>query len=156
MNVTIKRIEPLRVVYLRHVGPYADVGGAYTRLMGWAMPRGLLGLQTQIVGASYDDPEVTATEKLRCDACLVVGDHIQGEGEVGVQTIGGGSYATTIHRGPYEQLNDVYERLLGSWFPQSGREPASAPCLEFYRNNPQFTPAEDLLTEVCVPLHEQH
>jgi AraC family transcriptional regulator len=36
--------------------------------------------------------------------------------------------------------------------PQSGREPADAPCLEEYFNTPDQVPPPELLTAVCLPL----
>ena len=36
--------------------------------------------------------------------------------------------------------------------PASGREPGDAPPFEVYRNSPGETPADDLLTDIHVPL----
>ncbi len=45
------------------------------------------------LGVCRDDPEVTAPDRVRYDACLLVGETSAPEGEVGVQRIGGGEYA---------------------------------------------------------------
>lgn len=74
-----------------------------------------------MLGVSYDDPEVTAPEKLRYDAALTVREGVEGEGDVGVQTIGPGEYAVTRHIGPYQRLSETYARLCGEWLPASGR-----------------------------------
>ena len=105
----------------------------------------------QTLGICHDDPEVTPAEKVRYDACLAVNDRVQPEGDIGVQEIGGGEYAVTMHRGPYEELGETYATLCGQWAPQSGRE-LRAPSLEFYRNSPMNTAPEDLVTDVYMPL----
>jgi len=154
LDVQVKTIEPLRAAFIRHVGPYNQVGAAWERLCDWAGARALFGSNMRFFGACYDDPEVTPAEKIRYDACLTVDDSVQGEGEVGVQMLGGGRYAVTLHEGPYERLNETYAALYGRWFAASRYEPGPGPCLEFYLNDPNSTEPEDLLTEICVPIQE--
>lgn len=152
MEVTIRQNPPLRVAFVRHVGPYNEVGQTWQKLMMWAGPRGLCGPNLRCLGLCHDDPEITPPDKIRYDACFVVGDDVQAEGEVGIQTVAGGDYAVTVHHGPYEKLIETYARLCGEWLPQSGRELASAPGYEIYLNNPQMTPPEKLATEIHMPL----
>ncbi len=150
MKIETRRVEPMRVAFIRHTGPYDQVGAAWERLCSWAGPKGLFGPDTRMLGASFDDPEVTPPDKLRYDACLTVDDSVEPEGEVGVHTLPGGEYAVTIHEGPYDKLGETYARMFGEWFASQGREPGPAPCLEFYLNDPESTEPDDLLTEVCI------
>lgn len=150
MDAEIKTLEPKRVAFMRHVGPYHEVGQVWGRLCQWAGPRGLMGPHMQMLGLCHDDPEVTPLDKIRYDACITAGDGLEAEGDVGVQTIAGGEYAITVHQGPYEKLSETYAALCGQWLPAQGREPDSAPSIEIYQNNPQTTPPKDLRTQVCV------
>jgi len=152
MDVRVEHLKPRRVAFLRHVGPYGDVGKAWEKLMAWAGPRGLLGPTAACFGICHDDPDVTPADKIRYDACLPVGPDFEAEGEVGVQEIAGGDYAITRHVGPYENLTDTYGGLCGKWLPNSGREIRDAPPFEAYLNNPQTTAPEDLLTDIHVPI----
>ncbi len=152
MDVRIEKIEPIRVACVRHTGPYEECEGAWNKLCGWAGPRGILGPETRMIGISYDDPEVTPPEKIRYDACVTVDEKVSPEGDVGVQLIAGGEYAVTTHQGPYTKLIETYSKLYGKWAPQSGRVVAAGPCFEIYRNDPHQTPAEELLTDVYIPL----
>ncbi len=152
MDVRIEDVVPMRVAFVRHVGPYVQVGQAWSKLMGWAWPRGLVGPAAKMFGVCHDDPEITPPERLRYDACIPVADQVEPQGEIGVQTIAGGAYAVTTHRGPYEKLGETYARLCGEWVPASGRELRAAPCLELYRNNPQTTPPDELLTDIYMPV----
>ncbi len=154
MDVRIETVSPMRVAFIRHVGPYDGVGPTWERLMAWAGSKGLLGSQTVLFGVAHDDPDVTPADRIRCDACLVVGEDVEGEGDVGIQTVGGGAYAVTRHVGPYEELAQTYLRLCGGWLPQSGRELRSAAALEFYRNSPMTTAPEELITDIHMPLED--
>jgi len=63
-----------------------------------------------------------------------------------------GECAVITHEGPYERLNQTYAGLFGQWLPHSGRELRSQPSLEFYLNDPDGTPPEELLTDIYAPL----
>jgi AraC family transcriptional regulator len=155
LEVTVERLEPMNVAFIRHVGAYDQVGTVWNRLFAWAVPRGLVGPTSVAVGVTYDDPDVTPAEYLRCDACLVLLRMVEPDGEVAVQQIGGGDYGRTRHIGPYKRFPETYARLFGEWLPQSGREARSAPALEFYRNAPFNTAPEDLITDIFIPLEDE-
>lgn len=154
MEVSIKKLEPMRVAFVRHQGPYEACGQAWGRLYAWAGPRGLLGPHTVMVGLSYDDPEVTPGDKVRYDACITVGPEVGPAGEVGVQEIPGGDYAVTLHQGPYDGLKQTYAQLCGQWMPESHREIRSLPSCEVYLNDPDTIAPQDLLVEIRLPLQD--
>lgn len=152
MNVQIQKIEPMRVAFMRHVGPYDTVGATWDEFLPFLGKEGLLGGDSRFIGICHDDPDVTPPEKIRYDACVTVDDAFQPAGDIGVQIIAGGEYAVTTHFGPYQKLGDSYAKLLGQWLPRSGRELRSAPCFEIYLNDPESTEANDLLTDIYAPL----
>jgi AraC family transcriptional regulator len=152
MDVRIETVPVMRVAFVRHVGPYCDAGQAWQRLMAWAGPRGLFGPRTMMLGVCHDDPDVTPADKIRYDACVTADGRVQAEGDVGVQEVGGGEYAVATHHGSYDTLHDTYARLCGEWLAASGRETRAAPPFEVYRNSPQTTPPEQLLTDIYLPL----
>lgn len=152
LAVTIKRLPPLRVALVRHVGPYDQCGAAWDKLCGLAGPLGLFGPDTQFLGVGHDDPRITPPEKIRYDACLTVPEGYAGTPDLPVAVIGDGDYATAVVKGPYTNLAPAYAWLCGVWGPDSGREFAAKPSMEVYLNDPKATPPEEWLTEIRVPL----
>ncbi len=152
MNVTVKTLDPIRVAFVRHMGPYNEVGKAWETVCMYLGKEGLLGSDAKFIGVCYDNPEVTPVDKIRYDACVTVGPDFQGEGPVGVQVLAGGAYAVTTHEGPYSKLNETYARLYGQWLPQSTYDLRSEPSLEFYLNDPNSTQPKDLLTDIHTPI----
>lgn len=102
MDIRLEKLEPKRVAFMRHTGPYTGVGPTWAKLCAWAGPKGLIGPNFAAIGMCHDDPEVTPPDKIRYDACMVVGDQVEAEGDVGIQTIPGGDYVVATHKGPYE------------------------------------------------------
>lgn len=154
MDVRIETREPMKVAFVRHVGPYTECKPAWDKLMAWAGPKGLMGPDTPCLGICYDDPEITPADKIRYEACLAISEEIEGEGEVGVQELAGGDYAVTTHRGPYTELHKTWTSLYGQWLPQSGYECREAPAFEVYLDYPETTPEEELRTDICVPVRK--
>jgi AraC family transcriptional regulator len=150
--VRIETLPARRVAYLRHVGPYQSVGPTFQQLMAYAGQHGLFGPATVVLGVCWDDPEMAPPERIRYDCCVTVGEAFTPDGEVQVQTIEGGEYASATHVGPYEKLREIWSWVYGTWLPASGRTTRQAPPFEVYRNSPMDTPPEKLITEICVPL----
>ena len=152
MKVKIEHREPVRVAFMRHVGPYGEVGATWDKFLPVLGKDGWLGGDSLILGLCHDDPEVTPPDKIRYDACVTVDEGFQPSGDIGVQVIPGGEYAVTTHFGSYDKLGETYTALLGQWLPRSGRELRSTPCFEVYLNDPQSTEPEDLITDIYAPL----
>lgn len=151
-NVRIVETKDRRVAFMRHTGPYDHVGDTWQKFMSWVMANGMFNRINSVFAAAHDDPEVTPPDKLRYDCCIEVDDSFEPSGEIGVQTIASGKYASATHKGPYSELGQFYGGLMGQWMPKNNHRPANGPCLESYKNNPQNTPPEELLTEVFVPI----
>lgn len=151
-DVRIVRFPSRRAAIVRHIGPYNEAGGAWARLYSWAGRHGRLGPGMIVFGISHDDPELTDPAKVRYDAALVVDSSFAGDNEVAIIDMPERDYATLVHVGPYSLLGESYDALIGRWLPLSERDPAPAPPIEFYRNDPRNTPPEQLITEICVPL----
>ena len=152
LEVRIESHRPRRVLFLRHIGPYQSVGPTFQKFMGYVFQNGLFRSDAEIIGICHDDPDVTPPDKIRYDCAMTVGETVAASGEFGIQIIDGGECAVTTHRGPYESLPETYRALYGQWLPASGREPRNAPSFEIYRNSPMDTKAEDLITEIVLPL----
>ncbi len=152
MKVTMKYLAPMRVAFMRHVGPYHEVGRTWESLTMFLGKEGLVGGDTRFLGICHDDPAVTPSDKIRYDACVTVNDEFQPQGDIGVQVVPGGEYAVRTHFGSYEKLGESYAQLLGQWLPRSNRHLATTPCFEVYLNSPENTDPEDLITDLYAPL----
>jgi AraC family transcriptional regulator len=153
----VEVLRPIRVAFIRHVGPYELAPMAWGRLMTWAgsstqFRRSAGSTEPLLLGVPHDNPSVTPPERLRFDCCVAVDDRVRPEGEIGVQDVAGGAYACAVHRGPFERLAETYVWIAASFIPEAGYRMRRAPFLELYLTPPERTPPEELLTEVFVPV----
>ena len=156
-EVHVVRRQATPALFVRHVGPYDAIGTAFSRLFQWAGRQGLLARPFEAAAMPYDDPEVTAPERIRADALLLFPNQPASTvppptGDVQFAVLSERDYAVVRHVGPYQDVGELYAWLCGVWLPSSGREAASAPPLEIYRNHPPQTPPPELVTDVCLPL----
>ena len=74
----------------------------------------------------------------------------EGSGRVKAGKLPGGKAAVALHVGPYEKIEEAYNRLT-AFVNEKGLEPESF-CYEFYLNDPAETPPEELKTEIYFPV----
>jgi AraC family transcriptional regulator len=151
MEATIETMSEMTVAALRHLGPYNRINETFARLGPLAAP--LMGVAgVKMIAIYHDDPESTPAAELRSDAGLVVPTGTPIPAGLTSQTIAGGRYVKTIHRGPYETLGDTWANLMGGWIPKHDLRIARGTSYEIYRNDPSNAKPEDLITEIYVPL----
>lgn len=147
LQVEVRELPDVPVGFVRHGGSYADVAQTWAKLVS------LVGAQNMaaLYGVCPDDPEVTAAEHLRFDACVALQPGLNTEG-LAMGLLPAGRWAIAVHVGPYERLHETYLDLIGRWAPTSGYELAHDAVVEHYLNDPTRTPASVLRTEVRVRL----
>ena len=84
------------------------------------------------------------------EICVPIDSEISGESDVYGRELEGGTMATTVHSGRYEEIAPAYHTLTG-WISEHGYEIAGPPR-EIYLNDPQTTSPGDLLTRVEFPI----
>lgn len=118
---------------------------AFERLMAHAQASG-----AQFAGPPFNQyPEPPGPDFTFLVCMPVLPGATAGEG-VSVEELPGGEAATLLHRGPYDQVEPSWQRLM-EWVAASGRQPAG-PVREVYLNEPGTVPPDELLTEMIVPL----
>ncbi|OWV95432.1 AraC family transcriptional regulator [Rhizobium sp. R72] len=151
-DITLRKIEPIQLLGVPHIGSYMQIGKAFETLFGTLFARGLAKPTMRMIGVYLDDPDIVPAEKLRSVACVTV------EGEVAVaapfetRTLDGGEYAVLRHKGPYADMYKAYHWLYAEWLPASGRKLRDSVMFEEYLNNPRDVPPTELLTDIHMPL----
>jgi AraC family transcriptional regulator len=165
INSTVKlsprfiEIEPFDVLYVRKMGPYYiacneawDVLLAFAKEQKKQYKKNLLIKETIALGIGHDNPNVTSSDKLRCDACISYTDKsVIPSGEVMSKTIAGGKYAVFLHIGAYEEMRETY-RFIGDWIVKSGAMVRGVPMFRYLNRAPRRTKAENLRTEIYIPI----
>jgi len=149
----IKEMPEMNVVYIRHRGPYNQIGQAIEKIMKWAAARGLISFPaTKIISVYHDDPNITEKEKLRSDACITVPEGTETDGEVGSYVIPGGKFAVAHVEIGYDEFGEAWDRLVGEWIPENGFQSDNRLCYEICLNDPKKHPEGKFVVDICEPV----
>lgn len=85
------------------------------------------------------------------EAGMPIAGQGEGEGEIELGSLVGGDVATTIHKGPYDDLDQGHEAIQ-KWLAENNEEASGAPW-EAYLTDPGEVPdSADWLTAITWPL----
>ena len=155
MNVRVTELPAHHVAYMRYVGPYGALGipDLWKKFRKWMETHGLLSDSTVTLGVAYDDPDITAPDRCRYDACVVVPADFTPDRWVNVMDVPGGKYAVSEFVGTAHEIRGAWEALYRSWLPGSGYEPDDRPCFEIYRARRSADGEPGVLRcELCLPV----
>jgi AraC family transcriptional regulator len=153
MKVSVIERQPVKVAYLRHVGPYGEELSRFWQEVAypWMLSNNLIGRPRY--GISHDDPGVTAPENCRYDAAVEVTAPLAAPGEATITKLPGGKYAVTPFSGTSTEIGAVWNQLLRDWMPASGLQLDSRPFLEHYGTDSSFDPETGVFTcELAIPV----
>lgn len=147
----IKTLPEQTLLFIRKIGSYQQVAKeAWAVLLPYAYRHSLLDEQTQFIGITHDDPNITTAEKIRYDACLSINRPHKTVGEVGSQRLAGGKYARFLHAGSYQTMRETYHKIYGAWLPNSGHQLRDLPSFSVYLTpKHDWAPKHDRDSEQC-------
>ncbi len=151
MKVITKKIKPLRVAYLRHVGPYEETRQTWMDLVERLSADRQIAAQSVYIGIGHDNPGVTPVMELRYDACITVEEGYHPKKPVEVQTIEGGEYAVA-KRCPVAKIKDAFQYLYGKWLAENSRELRPAPGFLVFLNVGRGIATAKLRVDIHMPL----
>lgn len=85
-------------------------------------------------------------EHLDVEMGIPVSKPLAGKGEIAAGSIPAGKQVSTVHKGPYTQMEGVYNALT-EWMKSEGQIPTGV-VYEFYLNSPMEVPESELLTKI--------
>jgi AraC family transcriptional regulator len=153
MKVKVIERQPVKVTYLRHVGPYGQPLSEFWQrtVYPWMVANEQLGQPRY--GISLDDPAITAPDQCRYDAGVEVRGKITVPGDSQTTTIPGGRYAVTAFRGTVDQIGGIWEAMLREWLPGSGMQLDARAFLEYYPTDAAFDPKTGVFTcDIAIPV----
>ena len=151
LNIEVKTLEPQRVAYMRHVGPYERAYRGWMDFTTRLKKDGLLRKDSLYIGVPMYNPKDTPPEKLRYDTCVTVDEKYVPTKPVRVRTIAGGDYVVARNC-PIMAIARGYEKLFRSWLPKSGRKVRKAPSFMVRLNGPEGIGSVFGFRDIYVPL----
>ncbi|MBN2738763.1 MAG: AraC family transcriptional regulator [Spirochaetales bacterium] len=155
-KVSVITLPPWKLAYVRYIGPYKGdtrlFQKLWEKLAHWAMPRGLFSHpESQFLALYYDNPEVTAEDKLKVNVCVTLHEDIETSGEIGKMDLPGGLYAKTRFLCGPEDYSKAWGWLYGTWLPLCGYIPDERMAFEWFSKEKTEQRGKQLV-DICLPV----
>ncbi len=155
-RVEIRDLPECRVVYRRYVGRYGNpaITQMWGELFDWAHANGLLMKDSSFIGILHDDPSITAPEKCRYDACLIVDQNLEPDDAL-TSRFRGGRYVMYDFAGTPSDVDPAWDRVYGEFVINSGCLADNRPNIELYGPNSVIDPEKMIFrSKLCVSIRD--
>jgi AraC family transcriptional regulator len=155
-NTEICHLLESRVVYRRYIGRYGNpaITQMWGELIDWAHANGLLMKDSEYIGILHDDPNITAPENCRYDACLIVEPSFQHEDAL-IGSFRGGKYLAYAFVGRPSDVDIAWDRVYETFLLDSGYLADGRPNIELYPRNSIVDPEKMIFTsKLCVAIKD--
>lgn len=151
----LKEIKTRNVAYVDFVGNFVGnpeiFRGLFEKLFGWAFQEQVMGPDTEVLSAYYDDPDVTPPEKLRVEVCMTIPDGARVEGDIRKKMLPGGQYAVMrVEVAGPEEYGPAWEKVAQWGSDNHLSIDLSRASYEVYLNNPEDHPEKHHIVDICL------
>ncbi len=149
-KIEVKEMQKMDLAYVSCIGPQ-NLEYAFGKLIKWATPKGLMNDQTKMVTIYHDSFKVTAANKVRMSASILLNEPIETEDEIGLTTLKAGKFIV----GHFEiGMNEFEKSWMGLflWMNENGYKKADREPFEIYHNNFSEHPERKAIVDFYIPI----
>ncbi|MGL4398078.1 MAG: AraC family transcriptional regulator [Hyphomicrobium sp.] len=152
-------LRPMRMAYVRAIGPYeTTVPAAWQKLVSWIEANGLSAPIGSGFGVARDNPLNVAPDACRYDACVELNPLFEERAirELGALTLPGGPYVRLRKRGPFVAIHSDIVSIYDAFAAPSGLKlDDKRPVVTVFLQGPRNFGDDMLKTDICVPVMAQ-
>ncbi len=156
IELKIKEIDPIKVLYIRHTGAYKGNSDLFmklfTRLYSFASRRGFVSSGTEWYTVYHDYGDLTEKEKLRLSVCMSIQNDFSSQGEFGCMELAGGKYAVGRFLLETNEYQNAWDYMVSKWLPESGYMPDDRLCFEYYPPQECENDSMRRIVEIFIPI----
>ncbi|MCP4161424.1 MAG: AraC family transcriptional regulator [Deltaproteobacteria bacterium] len=155
-QVFIEDFEPLKIAYVRNIGPYQGdesfFSKLYSKLFRWATPRGYVNEKTFTLNIYHDNPEITDNQNLRVMVAIPVGNDVKPEGQIGITKINGGRYGVCRFLLKEDEFKEAWNWMSNVWLINSGYEWDNRESFERSIGEENIEDIRYFKVDICIPV----
>ncbi len=153
----IEELPNFDILYLTYQGSFEDIKAikkVWDQLMKYAFKKKLIDNDSIFLAEILDDNEITDQLHCRYNAGIIIETPLNFEPKELFRTkaIPQQKYAKFLHKGSHENSLITYDYIYSNWITDINLELEDKPTLEFFLNDEEDTPPDELLTEIYIPI----
>lgn len=149
-KIEIKETPKMDLAYVSAIGSQ-NLESAFTELIQWATPQGLMNEETIMLTVYHDSFKVTEANKVRMNACILLNAPIEKSEKVEQTSIEAGKCIV----GSFEIQPHEFEKSWTSlfiWMNENGYKKAGNNAFELYHNNFNEHPEQKSIVDFYIPI----
>ncbi|AUC86331.1 hypothetical protein CW731_14060 [Polaribacter sp. ALD11] len=157
IDYKIELLPDFNILYIEHKGSYGDIKKitlTWSKLLNYAKKLAIIDDNSIFLAEILDDNHITDDLNCRYSAAIIIPESftkIQNN-LFRTKTIKSQKYIKFTHQGSHEKSHETYNLIFPFIFLNLKLELLDLPILEFYLNDEDNTPKEELLTEIYIPI----
>jgi AraC family transcriptional regulator len=150
-HIEVKSIDDIHTIGTSCIG-VNNVSFTFQNVMTWAGPKGLLRQPDfKMATIYYDSFKITAPDKVRMRACLLVDEPIKADEDMSLVTINKGLHIIAHHEINVGEFERVWTELF-IWMNENGYKMRNEPAFEIYHNDFNTHPEKKCIVDLHVPV----
>jgi AraC family transcriptional regulator len=150
-QIEVKEMPEVKLVYMKHLGSFDQIGQVYEKLFRWAGPKGIFGPNVKTITVYHDDPKVTEISKVRQSAGITIDRDIKVDGEVNLMTVPQDKYAVGRFEIGVMEFEQAWESMC-VWVADNGYSNKDGDYYELYHNDHMQHPERKFILDICIPV----
>ena len=150
-----KSLPDLSLLFIRSYGNYIQAPWeAWPAMISFINENYVDRSEMRYFGICHDALQLSSGDKLHYDVAILSPEKIKEKSEVSRQILKGGKYAIFTHTGPYQGLEETFNRIFLKWLPdsQENLDESRLVFCEYFNLECLKTNPEKLVTKLHIPL----
>lgn len=157
ISFEIECLPDFELLGIEYKGSYEDfehIEKMWNHFFTYVEEKRLCNKDSIFVAEFLDDDEISDHINCRCNLAMILQEPLtfEPQGFFKVKKHYHQKYAKFIHKGSHDSCTETYHKIYAFWMFDVKLDFVDLPTLEFYPNDSPFTPQDELITEIYIPV----
>lgn len=150
-KIEVKEMPEMHLASVLSIG-IQNVEKAYHKLISWAISKNIFPRENvKMISVYHDSFKVTAPDKVRIHACMLLDEPIKNDGEIFAETLPKGKYIVGSFFIGIQEFEKAWQGLF-LWMNENGYQYRRTNPYEIYHNNFKEHPEKKCKVDFCIPI----
>ena len=150
-KIEIKQMPEMHLASVTSIG-VQNVEKAFEKVISWGKSKKLFpGENVKMISVYHDSFKLTPPDKVRINACMLLDEPIENDGEVFSETIPAGKYIVGNFNIGLEEFEEAWNGLF-MWMNEKGHQFRRVFPYEIYHSNFKDHPEGKMNVDFCIPI----
>ena len=150
-KIKVKELSEMHLASVLSIG-VQNIDNAYNKLISWGISKNIFPRENvKMISVYHDSFKVTAPNKVRIHACMLLDEPIKTDGEIFPETLPKGRHIVGSYFIGIHEFEKAWQSLF-LWMNENGYQYKRTFPFEIYHNNFKEHPEKKCRVDFCIPI----